>query len=108
MRTFWNQETGDTRLLVRLLEQQPAPTKARIFREAENAARASFGPSAFLTGLSYLMTRTTQGVIATQWTTFFWSALGILIMLTLAFRSLAPGRCWLSCRPCFPWQLCSG
>ena len=34
------------------------------------------------------MTRTTQGVIATQWATFFWSALGILIMLTLAFRSL--------------------
>ena len=33
------------------------------------------------------MTRTTQGVIATQWGTFFWSALGILIMLTLAFRS---------------------
>ncbi|MGC8644406.1 MAG: MMPL family transporter, partial [Isosphaeraceae bacterium] len=47
--TFWNQETGDTRLLVRLLEQQPAPTKARIFREAENTAKASFGPSAFLT-----------------------------------------------------------
>ena len=88
LRTFWNPETGDTRLLVRLLEQQPAPTKAQIFRDAENAARAVFGPSAFLTGLSYLMTRTTQGVIATQWATFFWSALGILIMLTLAFRSL--------------------
>jgi predicted RND superfamily exporter protein len=34
------------------------------------------------------MTRTTQGVIATQWTTFLGSAIGILIMLTLAFRSL--------------------
>ena len=51
-------------------------------------ARAEFGPSAFLTGLSYLMTRTTEAVIATQWGTFFWSALGILLMLTLAFRSL--------------------
>lgn len=87
--TFWNRESGDTRLLIRLLEQQPAPTKSRIFAEAESAARSAFGPSAFLTGLSFLMTRTTEGVIATQWATFFWSALGILIMLTLAFRSLS-------------------
>ena len=34
------------------------------------------------------MTRTTQSVIATQWGTFFWSAVGILLMLTLAFRSV--------------------
>ncbi len=89
LRTFWNSETGAARILVRMLEQQPAPTKTRIFREAEARAQADFGPSAFLTGLSYLMTRTTEGVIATQWTTFFWSALGILIMLTLAFRSIS-------------------
>jgi predicted RND superfamily exporter protein len=88
LRSFWNPETGDARVLVRLLEQQPAPTKTRIFREAEDAARAVFGPTAFLTGLSYLMTRTTEGVIATQWVTFFWSAVGILLMLTLAFRSV--------------------
>ena len=88
LRSFWNSQTGEARILVRLLEQQPAATKARIFREAEAQARAEFGPAAFLTGLSYLMTRTTEGVIATQWTTFFWSALGILLMLTLAFRSL--------------------
>ena len=35
------------------------------------------------------MTRTTQAIIATQWGTFLWSAIGILIMLTLAFRSLS-------------------
>ncbi|QEH34450.1 MMPL family protein [Aquisphaera giovannonii] len=89
LRSFWNAEAGRARVLVRLLEQQPAPTKARIFREAVAAAREAFGPSSYLTGLSYLMTRTTEGVISTQWTTFFWSALGILLMLTLAFRSPA-------------------
>jgi predicted RND superfamily exporter protein len=88
LRSFWNAEAGEARVMVRLLEQQPAPTKARIFREAEAAARESFGPVSFLTGLSYLMTRTTEGVIATQWGTFFWSAAGILLMLTLAFRSV--------------------
>jgi predicted RND superfamily exporter protein len=88
LRSVWNGERGEARVLVRLLEQQPAPTKTRIFHEAESAARGLFDPSAYLTGLSYLMTRTTEGVIATQWGTFFWSALGILLMLTLAFRSL--------------------
>jgi len=87
MRSFWNHEQGEARVLLRILEQQPAATKARIFREAEASARHGFGPSAYLTGLSYLMTRTTEGVVSTQWGTFFWSALGILVMLTLAFRS---------------------
>ena len=32
------------------------------------------------------MTRTTEGIIRTQWTTFFWSVLGILLMLTIALR----------------------
>jgi predicted RND superfamily exporter protein len=88
LRSFWNAETGETRILIRLLEQQPAGTKAWIFRNAEETARAAFGPSSYLTGLSYLMTRTTEGVIATQWSTFGWSAASILLMLALAFRSL--------------------
>lgn len=87
LRSFWNQETKQARLLVRLKEQQPAGDKTRIFREATSAAAGEFGPSTYLTGLSFLMTRTTEAVIATQWGTFFWSAAGILLMLTLAFRS---------------------
>ncbi|APW59576.1 efflux RND transporter permease subunit [Paludisphaera borealis] len=88
LRSFWNDETKEARILIRLLEQQPAATKAWIFHKAEETARAAFGPSSYLTGLSYLMTRTTEGVIATQWSTFGWSAAGILVMLALAFRSL--------------------
>ncbi len=87
MRSFWNPESGQSRIMIRLREQQPAPTKARIFANAEQAARAELGDSSYLTGLSYLMTKTTQAVIATQWGTFFWSAAGILVMLTIAFRS---------------------
>jgi predicted RND superfamily exporter protein len=87
LRGFWNPEAKQSRLLIRLKEQQPAPDKARIFRLATDAAAAEFGSSSYLTGLSFLMTRTTQAVIATQWGTFLWSALGIMLMLTLAFRS---------------------
>lgn len=87
LRGFWNAEARQSRLLIRLKEQQPAQDKTRIFRLASEAAAAEFGPGGDLTGLSFLMTRTTEAVIATQWGTFFWSALGILVMLALAFRS---------------------
>ncbi len=87
LRGFWNPDAGQTRFLIRLKEQQPAPDKASIFRQATAEAAQVFGPSSYLTGLSFLMTRTTEAIIATQWGTFVWSALGILLMLTLAFRS---------------------
>jgi uncharacterized protein len=85
--SFWNSGTGEARLLIRLKEQQPAPDKSRIFREATRAGTGAFGPTTYLTGLSFLMTRTTLAVIATQWGTFLFSAVAILVMLTLAFRS---------------------
>jgi predicted RND superfamily exporter protein len=88
IKSFWNEESGETRFLIRLKEQQSAPDKARIFRQATAAAAETFGPTSYLTGLSFLMTRTTEAIIATQWATFLWSAIGILAMLTLAFRSL--------------------
>jgi predicted RND superfamily exporter protein len=87
LRSFWNPQTGQARVLIRLKERQPAPDKTRIFRDTTRAAAARFGASCYLTGLSFLMTRTTVAIIATQWGTFLWSAIGILLMLTIAFRS---------------------
>ncbi len=84
---FWNAVTGEARILVRLLEQQPAPDKQSVFRQSESAAKATFGASSYLTGLSYLMTRTTESIILTQKETFAWSAAGIFLMLTIALRS---------------------
>jgi predicted RND superfamily exporter protein len=84
---FWNARTSEGRVLVRLREQQPAPDKESIFAQSLDAAKKEFGPGSYLTGLSYLMTKTTEAVIVTQWDTFGWSALGILVMLTVALRS---------------------
>jgi predicted RND superfamily exporter protein len=86
LKGFWNAEAGEARILVRLMEQQPAGDKVAIFDHAVAEARATFGPSSYLTGLSYLMTRTTESIIVTQWNTFLWSVLGILLMLTIALR----------------------
>jgi len=84
---FWNPKTGEARLLVRLKEQQPAPDKQAIFTASLRAARETFGGASYLTGLSYLMTKTTEAIIVTQWSTFAWSAAGILLMLTVALRN---------------------
>jgi uncharacterized protein len=84
---FWNRKTGEARVLVRLMEQQPASDKEAAFHGALDAASKEFGPTTYLTGLSYLMTKTTEAVIVTQWQTFGWSAAGILLMLTIALRN---------------------
>jgi predicted RND superfamily exporter protein len=86
LRGFLNPDAKWARIMVRLVEQQPAPDKSAIFDDANKLAQSEFGGPSYLTGLSYLMTKTTEGVIKTQWTTFFWSVLGILIMLTVALR----------------------
>jgi len=86
LRGFFNPVAKQARILVRLVEQQPTERKSAIFTRASERARSAFGPSSFLTGLSFLMTKTTEGVIRTQWTTFFYSVAGILLMLTIALR----------------------
>ena len=55
LRSFWNPDEGQARLLVRIPEQQPAAAKASTFARAEQAARRIFGPDAYLTGMSYLL-----------------------------------------------------
>jgi predicted RND superfamily exporter protein len=86
LRGFWNPQLSVARTLVRVPEQQEAIAKERTFLVATAQARRLFGPQAYLTGLSYLLTQTTRGVINTQWSTFFWSTGSIFVMLTLAFR----------------------
>ncbi len=76
-----------SRVLIRISEQQESRDKKATFGEALALARSSgYGPDSYVTGLSFLLNRTAEGVVATQWTTIFWSVGSILVMLTLAFR----------------------
>jgi predicted RND superfamily exporter protein len=86
LKGFYNPSTHQARLLIRLIEQQPAPDKQAIFNRAVEEARGIFGKESYLTGLSSLMTRTTEAILVTQWSTFLWSLAGILTMLTIALR----------------------
>ena len=86
LNSFWDRDRGRLRTLVRLSESQPTPAKVALFDRALVASGEHFGVGTSLTGLSDLLTQTTRGVVDTQWTTFTWAAVGILLMLTLAFR----------------------
>jgi predicted RND superfamily exporter protein len=108
LRQFWSprvegdEASGWARLVIRASERQPAAEKALTFQEAlelaqGDAALGDPGRPAYVTGLSYLLTQTTRGVIASSWQTFLWSAAGILVMLTLAYRS--PGMALLAIMP---------
>ena len=84
---------GWARLVIRVPESQPALEKERTFLAALAAARTlpstrADGREPYVTGLSYLLTQTTRGVIDSSWTTLIWSAIGIATTLTVAFRSL--------------------
>ena len=86
LKGFYNPRTRQARLLIRLSEQLAAPEKNMIFECAVGEARSNLGKESYLTGLSYLMTRTTEAILVTQWSTFLWSLAGILVMLTIALR----------------------
>jgi predicted RND superfamily exporter protein len=97
LKGFWSPRvegdprSGWARLVVRVPEAQPALEKEKTFDEAVALAdgMAAFNQgdrTPYVTGLSYLLTQTTRGVIQSSWVTLIWSAAGILLMLTIAFR----------------------
>ena len=99
LKSFWDPErpeepdSGWARLVIRVAEARPSTEKEIIFRDAIRAARdlPEFqieGREPYITGLSYLLTRTTRGVIDSSWQTILWSGAGIFLTLTLAFKGL--------------------
>lgn len=86
MRGFWAPSEKLARIVIRIPEQQLADDKDREFNLALESARSIFGPKSFLTGLSFLMTRTARGVTATQWSTMIASLGGIVLMLAVALK----------------------
>ena len=86
---FWSEDENQTRLIVRIPESSPNKDKAATFIASKAIVEREFGPTTELTGLSLLMTQVARSVIDTQWTTFGISTIGILVMLTSAFRRLS-------------------
>ena len=88
LKSFWDRRGKQTRIVAaRISERQSGPGQARTFRNTlQILPTKRYGLDTYVTGLSYLLNRTTEGVIATQWNTIGWSVGSILLMLAIAFR----------------------
>ncbi len=88
--SLYNPRAGRMRIMMRALEQQPADTKLLLIGRAEEIAREEF-PDAQATGLYVLLAHLIQSLLGDQLVSFAWAAVGILVMMTIAFRSFPVG-----------------
>jgi predicted RND superfamily exporter protein len=84
---------GRLRIMLRARERQPARQKQALIAEVTRLAQEAFPPSersagAEVTGFFVLLTNLIQSMLRDQWSTFAVAALGIFVMLLVAFRSL--------------------
>ena len=99
---------GEARMLVRLVGAAARPRQGGDLRAGRRRRRRrAFGPASYLTGLSYLMTKTTEAIIVTQWSTFLWSAVGHPADAHDRAPRARSWPCWRSCRRCWRSAWCS-
>lgn len=88
-----NGEGAAVRIMVRAYERQPAEAKLELIENIRQICREEFADSErvdeiTVTGFFVLLANLVASVLRDQWTTFGVAAVGIAVMLTLAFRSL--------------------
>lgn len=88
--SLYNSEEGRMRIMLRARERQPAETKLKLIGDVEATARRHF-PEARTTGLFVLLTYLIESLMADQLRSFLIAAAAVVILTTIAFRSLAIG-----------------
>lgn len=93
---LYNPAERRMRIFLRALEQQPAERKEALIWKVEELARQEFPAadpaySARASGMFVLMTFIVESMLGDQWTCFLWGAVGIVGMMTIAYRSLRIG-----------------
>lgn len=84
------------RIVLRARERQPAEVKEKLIRAVEDLARQEFpadDPALYprATGLFVLLTFIVESLLGDQWSCFAWGAVGIIAMMTIAYRSFRIG-----------------
>ena len=94
--SLYNPHASRMRIALRARERQSAEQKERLIHEVERLARETFPatqpneePKA--TGLYVLLTFLVESLLGDQWGCFLWGAAGIVVMMTIAYRSLRIG-----------------
>lgn len=94
--SLYNPEERRMRIVLRARERQPAEIKERLIRMVEQIADSEFPAAepaqrARATGLFVLLTFIVESLLGDQWACFGWGAVGIIGMMTIAYRSLRIG-----------------
>lgn len=87
---LYNPEARRMRILLRAYEQQPSEAKLQLISQVEQTARQVF-PEAEATGLFVLLAHLVESLLHDQLVTFGLAAAGIVLVMTIAFRSLLIG-----------------
>lgn len=88
--SLFNPEKGRMRIMLRARERQSAEAKEQLINQVGELTRAQF-PEAKVTGLYVLLTYLMESLLADQWTGLIVGALGLISIMTIAYRSLWMG-----------------
>jgi predicted RND superfamily exporter protein len=94
--SLYNPAERRMRIVLRARERQPAEAKEKLIHRVEEMADRYFPADvpeqrARATGLFVLLTFIVESMLGDQWTCFLWGAVGIIAMMTVAYRSLRIG-----------------
>ena len=87
---LYNSKQGRMRIMLRARERQPSETKLKLIADVEEAARRRF-PEARATGLFVLLTYLIESLMGDQVSSFVIAAVAIVLLMTIAYKSLALG-----------------
>lgn len=94
--SLYNPAERRMRIVLRARERQPAEKKEALIRHVEQLAERVFpadnpADRPHATGLFVLLTFIVESLLGDQWACFLWGAVGIIAMMTVAYRSLRIG-----------------
>jgi hypothetical protein len=89
--SFWNQDAGRARLMVRVQERHDVDSKAALLMQLREIIQRRFGPTAEPTGIFVMLVFLVDTLVQDQWYAVGASAVGAVLTASLAFRSLRLG-----------------
>ncbi|QDU64653.1 Putative membrane protein YdgH [Planctomycetes bacterium Pan216] len=91
IKELWNQDGNRMRIVLRVREKQTVAGKRELLASISERAERILSEPVQVTGLWVLMTYLIDSIVSDQWSAFAVAAIGILAVMTLAFRSFRYG-----------------
>lgn len=88
--SLYHEESDRMRIVLRALERQPSENKLQLIERVQQAGTEKFG-EAKCTGLFVLLAHLIESLLDDQLVSFGFAAVGIFLMMSIAFRSVFIG-----------------